>query len=95
VAFSLLIGTIQLAARLQRTALVSAAATDAAEHVAHGADRSTAEASVRRLVGGAATIRWSTSHEGVRVDLVVASPTVPGLSTRIHRGANARWERMG
>jgi hypothetical protein len=91
----MLIGSIQLASRLQRTALLGAAATAAAEQVARGEDRSTAEDQVRRLVGGAATIRWSTAPDGVRIDLAVASPTVPGLSTRIHRGATARWERVG
>ena len=92
-AFSLLVGTIQLSARLQRTALVGAAASQAAEQVARGDDRSAAEAQLRRLLGDAATIRWSTDAQGVRVDVVVASPTVPGLYTRIHRGATARWER--
>ncbi len=95
VAFSLLIGTVQLAARLQRTALAGAAASEAAHRVATGDDRSAVEARVHRLLGDAATIRWSTDADGVRVDLVVASPTVPGLSDQIHRGATARWERPG
>ena len=75
--------------------MVGDAATHAAHRVAVGDDREEAETRVRRLLGDAATIRWSTSPTGVRVDLAVDSPPIPGLSGRIHRGATARWERVG
>jgi hypothetical protein len=94
VAFTLLIATIQLTARLQRTSLLSAAAGEAAAQVARGEDPAVADARLRRLLGATAAIDWSTGPGGVRVDVVVVSPTVPGLSTRIHRGATARWERV-
>ena len=87
-------GTIHLAARLQRTALVTAAATDAAHQVAVGLPRQDAEARIRDLLGSDTAVRWSTDRGGVRVDVAVESPTVPGLSTRIHRAARVRWERL-
>jgi hypothetical protein len=96
VAFTLLVATIQLAARLQRTALTSAAANTAAHLVATEGDaqRPAAEARVRRLLGQAADVRWTTDDAGVRVEIVVPSPTVPGLSADIRRVASARWEEV-
>jgi len=88
------VGTIHLAARLQRTALVSAAATDAAHRVAIGLPPEDAAFRVRSLLGPDSDVWWTTDGAGVRVDVVVESPTVPGLSTRIHRSARARWERV-
>ena len=56
--------------------------------------RPAAEARVRRLLGQAVDVRWTTDDTGVRVEIVVASPTVPGLSADIRRVASARWEEV-
>jgi hypothetical protein len=86
---------VQLVARLQRTSMVTAVATDAVHRVAQSRDRAEVEARVRRLLGPSAEIVWTTGHGRVTVDLVVDSPLVPGLSADIHRGATARVEAVG
>ena len=92
VALTLLIGCVQLAARLQRASIAAAVATDAAHHVAETGDRTEADERIRRWLGPDADIRWRTDGAQVRVDVAVPAPLVPGLSPGIHRTAAARRE---
>jgi hypothetical protein len=92
VAFTLLLATVQLVARLQRTSLVAAAAADAAHQVAQTDGRVAADARIRRLLGPDARVRWATEDGRVRVEVEVDAPLVPGLSPTIRRGASARIE---
>jgi hypothetical protein len=92
VAFTLLVGCIQLAARLQRASVVAAVATDAAHHVAETGDRAEADRRIRRWLGADADVRWDAAGDQVRVEVGVAAPAVPGLDTTIRRTAAARRE---
>lgn len=89
-AFTLLIGTVQLVARLQRTSTVGAVATEAAHRLARRGV--SPEATVRQLLGPDAEVRWQRHDGWVRVEVAVASPIVPGLSSTVERGATVRVE---
>jgi hypothetical protein len=95
----MLLGTVQVVGRLHRTSMVAAVADDAVHGVAEaGPDvegaQVQAEQRVDRLLGPAARIRWSSTTDGVTVEIVVPSPPLPGLAGDIRRGATARWERV-
>jgi hypothetical protein len=92
VAFTLLIGCVQLAARLQRASIAAAVATDAAHHVAETGDRAEADRRIRRWLGPGAEVRWRTDGAQIRVDVDVPAPIVPGLTATIRRTAGARRE---
>jgi hypothetical protein len=98
VALTMLLGTVQMVSRLHRTTLVAAMADDAVHRVAEAgseADTARAEAEhrLRRLLGPEAHIQWSTTTEGPTIEIAVPSPSLPGLSAGIRRGAGARGER--
>jgi hypothetical protein len=96
VALTLLLVTVQVVARLHRSSFVAAASVDAV-HRAARADvgaRAEAESDLRRALGPRAEVRWSAGPDGVRVEVVVDAPDVPGLAPDIRRGATARWERQ-
>lgn len=99
VALTMLLGTVQLVARLHRTSVVTAVATDAVHRVAEAppaaaADaRQAAEARIRTILGPQARIQWSTGPDGPTVDVLVPGPDLPGLPVDIRRGAYARAER--
>jgi hypothetical protein len=96
----MLLGTVQVVGRLHRTSMVAAVADDAVHRVAEagpdveGEAQAQAEQRVHRLLGPTAWIRWSTTTDGVTVEIVVPSPPLPGLAGDIRRGATARWERL-
>ncbi|HEY8058687.1 MAG TPA: hypothetical protein VID94_08040 [Acidimicrobiales bacterium] len=95
----MLLGTVQVVARLHRTSMVAAVADDAVHRVAEAgpdveAARARADRRVHRLLGPAARVRWSTTADGPTVEIIVPSPPLPGLVGDIRRGASARWERL-
>jgi hypothetical protein len=95
----MLLGTVQVVGRLHRTSMVAAVADDAVHRVAEaGSDveavQAQAEQRVHRLLGPAARIRWSSTPDGLTVEIAVPSPPLPGLAGDIRRGATARWERL-
>jgi hypothetical protein len=90
VAFTLLIGTVQLVARLQRSSTVGAVASEAAHRLAQTGEPP--ETTVHRLLGPDAEVHWQRRAGWVRVEVAVASPIVPGLSSTVHRGATVRVE---
>ena len=95
----MLLGTVQLVARLHRTTVVTAVATDAAHRLAEASPttaadiRREADARIRSLLGADARIRWTTGDDGPTVEIRVGGPRLPGLEVDIHRGAVARAER--
>ncbi len=100
VALTMLLTTVQLAARLHRTSAMAAVASDAVHAVAEApsaaageAARRQAEAAVRARFGPEARIRWSDTPDSRAVDILVPGPHLPGLSPTIHRGAVARIEQ--
>lgn len=99
VALTMLLGTVQLVARLHRTSVVSAVATDAVHRVAEAppaaaADaRRAAEARIRTILGSEADIHWSAGSEGPAVEVRLPGTGLPGLPADIRRGAYARAER--
>lgn len=100
VALTMLLGTVQLVARLHRTSVVGAVATDAVHRVAEapsataaGQARRVAETRIRALLGDDAEIRWSEDDHGPAIEVVVPSPRLPGLPGDIRRGAQTRTEQ--
>lgn len=99
VALTMLLGTVQLVARLHRTSVVTAVAADAAHRVgeapptAVAAARRAAEAHILAILGPQAQIHWSAGSEGPTVEVRVPGTGLPGLSADIRRGAYARAER--
>lgn len=95
----MLLGTVQLVARLHETSVVTAVATDAVHRVAEAtpaaaADaRRAADARIRAIVGPDARIRWSTGADGPSIEIRVTAAHLPGLPADIRRGAVARAER--
>ena len=95
----MLLGTVQLVARLHRTPVVTAVATDAAHRLAEASPtaavdiRREADARIRTLLGADARVRWTTGADGPTVEIRVDGPRLPGLEADIRRGAVARAER--
>jgi hypothetical protein len=99
VAFTMLLGAVQLVARLHQTSVVTAVATDAAHRVAEASPTAVADARraadtrIRAVVGPDARIRWAAGADGPSVEIRVTAPRLPGLPGDIRRGAVARAER--
>jgi len=95
----MLLGTVQLVARLHRTSVVGAVATDAVHRVAEAppgaAEPARAEAAVRirTALGPGAVVAWAETADGPTIEIRVPGPALPGLPADIRRGAVARTER--
>ena len=96
----MLLGTVQLVARLHRISLATALATDAAHRVAEAGTgpaaaraRQEAERRIRVVLGDQAAVEWSEDPSGPAVEVTVAAPRLPGLADEIRRGAQARREQ--
>lgn len=94
----MLLGTVQLVARLHRTSVVGAVATDAVHRVAEAspstADDTRAEATARihTILGPDATVTWGETASGPAIEIRLPGPPLPGLASDIRRGATARSE---
>ena len=99
VALLMLLTTVQLVARLHRTAAMAAVAVDAAHTVAEARSagdreraRLRAEQRIRTLFGPEAVVLWADTPDGPSVQLRVPGPALPGLTATLDRGAVARIE---
>ncbi len=96
----MLLGTVQLVARLHRTSVVGAVATDAVRRVAEApasradAARAEADSHIRAALGPDAVVTWSETPAGPVIEIRVPGPSLPGLPADIRRGAGARAERL-
>ena len=95
----MLLGTVQLVARLHRTSVVGAVATDAVHRVAEAPPAAVAEvqrradARIRAVLGPEVRVSWSDTPDGPAIEIRITGPRLPGLSVDIQRGAVARSER--
>ena len=95
----MLLGTVQLVARLHRTSVAGAVATDAVHRVAEAppssADDTRADATARihAALGPDVTVIWGETPTGPEIEIRVPGSPLPGLATDIRRGATARSER--
>jgi hypothetical protein len=94
---TLLLSTVLVLARLHRSTLAAVVAAETAHDVAEAGPgdpraRSRAEARIRQVLGEDVDVTWSHDEAAVRLQVLVPSPPVPGLSATIRRGATARWE---
>ena len=95
----MLLGSVQLVARLHRTTVVGAVATDAVHRVAEAPPAAVAEvqrradARIRAVLGPEVRVSWSQAPDGPAIEIRVTGPRLPGLPADIQRGAMARRER--
>lgn len=96
----MLLGTCLLLARLHRSTLVTALATDSARAVAEapaGSDPADviarAERELHRVLGPAARLDWTRRDGTIRLRVRVPSPPVPGLGSDIVRVVEVRREQ--
>ena len=101
VAFTMLLGTVQLLARLHHTTVAMAVVTDAARSVAEqplagdlDEARRRADALAVRLLGPDATLAWRVDSRTIGVEVRLPSPHLPGLGAEINRTVVIRRERL-
>lgn len=97
----MLLGTVQLLARLHRTTVATAVVTEAARSVAEqppggdlGDARRRAEALVEDVLGPAVALSWRADGDRIGVEVRLPSPRVPGLSAEIDRTVVVRREQV-